>query len=139
MALAFWAMTTTVAPVVGPYIGGWITDNISWPWIFYINVPVGICAVMSPGNYSKSARPHTLRLPIDMVGLVLLVIGVGCLQVMFDKGNELDWFSSNYIVSLGVIALFALSVLIVWELTAKHPVMISLCFCSVTLPSVSWR
>jgi MFS transporter, DHA2 family, multidrug resistance protein len=123
MALAFWAMTTTVAPVVGPYLGGWITDNLSWPWIFYINVPVGILCSYVTWQMLKRRETATLRLPIDMVGLVLLVIGVGCLQVMLDRGNELDWFGSNYIMSLGVTALFALSVLIVWELTAKHPVI----------------
>jgi DHA2 family multidrug resistance protein len=123
MALALWAMTTTVAPVVGPFLGGWITDNMSWPWIFYINVPVGILCSYVTWQLLKKRETNTLRLPIDMVGLVLLVIGVGCLQVMLDKGNDLDWFGSDYIVSLGIIALFALSVLIVWELTAKYPVI----------------
>jgi DHA2 family multidrug resistance protein len=123
MALAFWAMTTTVAPVVGPFLGGWITDNMSWPWIFYINVPVGILCSYITWQLLKNRETVTLRLPIDMVGLVLLVIGVGCLQVMLDKGNELDWFGSDYILALGAIALFTLSVLIVWELTAKHPVI----------------
>jgi len=92
MALAFWAMTTTVAPVVGPFLGGWITENMSWPWIFYINVPVGMLCSYVTWQLLKKRETATLRLPIDMMGLVLLVIGVGCLQVMLDKGNELDWF-----------------------------------------------
>ncbi len=123
MALAFWAMTTTVAPVVGPFLGGWITENMSWPWIFYINVPVGMLCSYVTWQLLKKRETATLRLPIDMMGLVLLVIGVGCLQVMLDKGNELDWFGSDYIVTLGIIALLTLSVLVVWELTAKHPMI----------------
>jgi len=123
MALAFWAMTTTVAPIAGPFLGGWITENMSWPWIFYINLPVGLLCSYITWRLLKDRETATLRLPIDMVGLMLLVIGVGCLQVMLDKGNDLDWFGSDYIVSLGAIALVVLSVLIVWELTAKHPVI----------------
>lgn len=123
LALAFWAMTTTVAPIVGPFLGGWITDNMSWPWIFYINVPVGIVCCYITWQLLKDRETTTLRLPIDMVGLVLLVIGVGCLQVMLDKGNELDWFNSDDIIILSVIAAFTLSMLVVWELTAKHPVI----------------
>jgi DHA2 family multidrug resistance protein len=123
LALAFWAMTTTVAPIVGPFLGGWITENMSWPWIFYINVPVGILCCYITWQLLKGRETATLRLPIDMAGLVLLVIGVGCLQVMLDKGNDLDWFNSDYIITLAVIAAFALSVLVVWELTAKHPVI----------------
>jgi DHA2 family multidrug resistance protein len=123
LALAFWAMTTTVAPIVGPFLGGWITDNMSWPWIFYINVPVGIVCCYITWQLLKDRETATLRLPIDTVGLVLLVIGVGCLQVMLDKGNELDWFNSNEVIVLSVIAAFTLSMLVVWELTAKHPVI----------------
>ena len=123
MALAFWAMTTTVAPIMGPLLGGWITQNISWPWIFYINVPVGMLCSYVTWQLLKRRETATMRLPIDTVGLVLLVIGVGSLQIMLDKGNELDWFGSDYIVSLGFLSLIALSVLIVWELTAKHPVI----------------
>ena len=123
MALAFWAMTTTVAPIMGPLLGGWITQNINWPWIFYINVPVGMLCSYVTWQLLKRRETATMRLPIDTVGLVLLVIGVGSLQIMLDKGNELDWFGSDYIVSLGFLSLIALSVLIVWELTAKHPVI----------------
>jgi len=123
MALAFWAMTTTVAPIMGPLLGGWITQNINWPWIFYINVPVGMLCSYVTWQLLKRRETATMRLPIDIVGLVLLVIGVGSLQIMLDKGNELDWFGSDYIVSLGFLSLIALSVLIVWELTAKHPVI----------------
>jgi DHA2 family multidrug resistance protein len=93
-ALAMWGMTTLVAPVAGPLLGGWITDNISWPWIFYINVPVGLlAAALTWGIYRKRETP-TRKLPIDTVGLALLVLWVGALQIMLDKGKELDWFAS---------------------------------------------
>src|SRR5206468_13075973 len=96
-ALAMWAITTLVAPVVGPVLGGWITDNISWPWIFYINVPVGIgAALVTWGIYHKRETP-TARVPVDTVGLALLVIWVGALQVLLDQGRDLDWFNSTAI------------------------------------------
>ncbi len=123
MALAMWAMTTLVAPVTGPLLGGWITDNMSWPWIFYINVPVGLGAAFVAWRiYAKRETP-TQKLPIDTVGLALLVIWVGALQIMLDKGKELDWFESSQIVALGLVALIGFVVFIVWELTQEHPVV----------------
>jgi MFS transporter, DHA2 family, multidrug resistance protein len=122
-ALALWGMTTLVAPVVGPLLGGWITDNISWPWIFYINAPVGaFAALLTWAIYSKRETPIR-KLPIDTVGLTLLVLWVGSLQLMLDKGKELDWFSSNTIVILAVIAAISFAVFLVWEFTEKHPVV----------------
>ena len=122
-ALALWGMTTLVAPVVGPLLGGWITDNMSWPWIFYINVPVGFfCLALTWFIYSKRDTP-TRKLPIDSFGLVLLVLGVGCLQLMLDKGKELDWFNSTEITTLAIIAAISLVVFILWELTDEHPVV----------------
>lgn len=123
LALAIWAMTTTVAPITGPLLGGWLTENASWPWIFYINVPVGLICSYLTWQLLKHRETKTVHLPIDTVGLVLLIIGVGALQIMLDKGNELDWFGSDYIIALGVIAFVALTVLIIWELTAKYPVI----------------
>ncbi len=122
-ALAMWGMTTLVAPVVGPLLGGWITDYISWPWIFYINIPVGIAAALVTWNIFKDRDSPTKKLPIDGVGLGLLVIWVGALQVMLDKGKELNWFSSTQIVALGVIALVGFAFFIAWELTDDHPVI----------------
>ena len=116
-------MTTLVAPVVGPLLGGWITDNISWPWIFYINVPVGLLAAgLTWGIYRKRETP-TRKLPIDTIGLSLLVMWVGALQLMLDKGKELDWFASGEIVTLAIVAVVAFAVFLVWELTDKHPVV----------------
>ena len=123
MALALWGVTTLVAPVVGPLLGGWITDNISWPWIFYINVPVGLLAAgVTWSIYRHRETPRT-KLPIDTLGLSLLVLWVGALQLMLDKGKELDWFSSPLILTLAVIAVVALAVFLVWELTDAHPVV----------------
>ncbi len=122
-ALALWGVTTLVAPVVGPLLGGWITDNVSWPWIFYINVPVGLAsAALTWGIYRKRETP-TRKLPIDRVGLTLLVLWVGALQLMLDKGKELDWFASSEIVVLGLVALVGFAIFVVWELTDEHPVV----------------
>jgi DHA2 family multidrug resistance protein len=122
-ALAMWAITTLVAPVVGPLLGGWITDNISWPWIFYINVPVGLGAAAVTWLIYKKRETPTVKLPIDGVGLGLLVIWVGALQIMLDKGKDLDWFHSGQIVTLAIAAVIGLALFIVWELTDRHPVV----------------
>ena len=122
-ALAMWSITTLVAPVVGPLLGGWITDNISWPWIFYINVPVGLVAAAVTWIIYRRRETPTVKLPIDGVGLGLLVIWVGALQILLDKGKDLDWFHSGQIVALAIAALVAFSLFLVWELTDRHPVV----------------
>jgi DHA2 family multidrug resistance protein len=122
-ALALWGVTTLVAPVAGPLLGGYITDNWTWPWIFYINIPVGIFAAgVTWSIYHKRETPIVKR-PIDGMGLAMLVLWVGCLQVMLDKGKELDWFNSPTIVTLAVIAVIAFAVFVAWELTDEHPVV----------------
>lgn len=123
MALAMWSMTTLVAPVTGPILGGWLSDNLSWPWIFYINVPVGLGAAWLSWQLLHHRETPTRKLPIDKVGLALLVIWVGALQIMLDKGKELDWFESGQIVALGVVALVGFALFVAWELTEKHPVV----------------
>ena len=123
LALSFWAMTTVVAPIMGPLLGGWITDDYSWPWIFYINVPVGLFAAFLTWRLLSQRETQMLKLPIDGIGLGLLVVGVGSLQYMLDKGNELDWFGSTEIIVLAIVAVVALSFFIVWELTEEHPVV----------------
>ncbi|MBV8124393.1 MAG: DHA2 family efflux MFS transporter permease subunit [Paucibacter sp.] len=122
-ALALWGMTTLVAPVVGPLLGGWITDNVSWPWIFYINVPVGLLAATVTWSIYRGRETPVKKLPIDSVGLGLLVVWVGSLQVMLDKGKELDWFNSSTIQVLGLLAAIGLVVFVIWELTDEHPVV----------------
>ena len=123
LALAIWSLTAVVAPVVGPILGGWITDDYSWPWIFYINVPVGLLVAYVTWMLLRHRETGTARLPVDTVGLGLLVVGVACLQIMLDKGNDLDWFGSPFIVALAVSAFVALSFFIVWELTESHPIV----------------
>ncbi|UXH80348.1 DHA2 family efflux MFS transporter permease subunit [Roseateles amylovorans] len=122
-ALALWGMTTLVAPVVGPLLGGWITDNVTWPWIFYINVPVGLFAAGLTWSIYRHRETPIKKLPIDTIGLALLVLWVGSLQVMLDKGKELDWFASGQIQLLAVLAVVGFAVFVVWELTEKHPVV----------------
>lgn len=123
MALSLLAMVTVVAPIVGPLAGGWITDNYTWPWIFFINVPIGIFAAMLVFAQLKDRPEEQEHQPIDYVGLGLLVVGVGLLQVVLDKGNDLDWFGSNFIVIGTLISVIALTSLIIWEFTDKHPIV----------------
>ncbi|WP_455814139.1 multidrug efflux MFS transporter permease subunit EmrB [Pseudomonas graminis] len=123
VALSLWAMTVIVAPICGPILGGWISDNYHWGWIFFINVPIGAAVVILALQTLRNRETETVIRPIDTVGLVLLVVGIGCLQVMLDRGKELDWFSSPEIITLTVIAVVALAVLLVWELTDDHPIV----------------
>ncbi|MEN5017756.1 multidrug efflux MFS transporter permease subunit EmrB [Erwinia sp. Eh17-17] len=123
VALSLWAMTVIVAPICGPILGGWISDNYHWGWIFFINVPIGVVVVILALQTLRNRETETVIRPIDTVGLVLLVVGIGCLQIMLDRGKELDWFSSNEIITLTVIAVVALVVLLVWELTDDHPIV----------------
>ncbi|NWB92756.1 DHA2 family efflux MFS transporter permease subunit [Pseudomonas agarici] len=123
MALALLAMVTVVAPIAGPILGGWITDSYSWPWIFFINVPIGIFATLVVRQQLKARPVVTQRQPMDYVGLLTLIIGVGALQVILDKGNDLDWFESNFIIIGAVISLIALAAFVIWEMTDQHPVV----------------
>ncbi|MEW9900963.1 DHA2 family efflux MFS transporter permease subunit [Chitinivorax sp. PXF-14] len=123
LALALWAMTVVIAPIFGPLLGGWITDNMSWPWIFYINVPVGLLSAAVTWTLLKRHETPTVKLPIDAIGLALLVIGVGSLQYVLDNGNEHDWFGSTEILSLTVLSVVALTFLVIWELTEEHPIV----------------
>src|ERR1700758_1706055 len=122
-ALAMWSITTLVAPVVGPVLGGWITDNISWPWIFYINVPVGIGAALATWAIYHKRETPTAKVPVDAMGLGLLIIWVGAMQVMLDKGKDLDWFNSPMIVTLAGVAIVGFAVFLIWELTEDHPIV----------------
>ncbi|MFQ6571853.1 DHA2 family efflux MFS transporter permease subunit [Pseudomonas sp. UM16] len=123
MALALLAMVTVVAPIAGPILGGWITDSYSWPWIFFINVPIGLFAAAVVRQQMRTRPVTTQRQPMDYIGLLCLIIGVGALQIVLDKGNDLDWFESNFIVVGSLISLVFLAAFIIWELTDKHPVV----------------
>ena len=122
-AMALWAMTTLVAPVLGPILGGFICDVYAWPLIFFINVPIAL--VVAPIAYRLLSRYETAleRKPIDRVGLVLLIVFVSALQLMLDLGKEKDWFASNLIVMLGVVALIGFAAFLIWELTEQHPIV----------------
>jgi DHA2 family multidrug resistance protein len=123
MALGLWSMVIMIAPIFGPIIGGWITDNFSWPWLFYINLPVGAFSAIASWSILRNRESTTVKLPIDGVGLILLIIGVGSLQFMLDNGNDKDWFNSPVILAAAVTAVLAIAFFIPWELTDKHPVV----------------
>src|SRR5579859_5441757 len=122
-ALAIWSMTTLVAPISGPILGGYIPDNISWPWIFLINVPVGIiCAVLCWRNMRSRETP-TRVVPIDRTGFFLLLTWVGALQVMLDTGKDADWFNSAAIVVELIIAIIGFIAWLIWELNEANPIV----------------
>lgn len=123
MALAFWSMTIVVAPICGPILGGWISDNIHWGWIFFINVPIGLAVVLISWKILEGRESRISHQPVNTVGLILLALGVGALQLMLDQGRELDWFNSTEIVVLTIIAAVGLIALIIWELTDDNPVV----------------
>ncbi len=123
MALGIWATTTVIAPVLGPLFGGYLTDTLSWRWAFYINLPFGlICAYTVYALYGLP-KPQVKKQPIDLVGIGLLVTAVASMQIALDKGSELDWWSSPFIVSLSVLSVIGWISFVLWELGAAHPVV----------------
>jgi DHA2 family multidrug resistance protein len=123
-AMGFWGVGIVVAPILGPVLGGWLTDTLSWRWVFYINLPVGIVAVMMIRAFVHD--PHYLRRTlrgIDFWGLTLMAVGFGALQVALDKGEQNDWLESTFIAVLLAAALVSLTVLVVRELRAEHPIL----------------
>ncbi|CAM5221214.1 DHA2 family multidrug resistance protein OS=Castellaniella defragrans OX=75697 GN=HNR28_000470 PE=4 SV=1 [Castellaniella defragrans] len=123
MALAIIAMITVVAPIVGPVAGGWITDSYSWRWIFFINIPIGLLAgslvlAQMGGRVEKLVQDR-----IDWVGVATLILGIGSLQILLDKGNDLDWFDSGVIQILAAVATVSLTVFVIWELTEDKPIV----------------
>ncbi|WP_118184006.1 DHA2 family efflux MFS transporter permease subunit [Paraburkholderia phosphatilytica] len=123
LALGLWAMTVIVAPIFGPVMGGYITDNYTWPWIFYINVPIGVFSAACAFFLLRGRETQTTRQRIDAIGLALLVIGVSCLQMMLDLGKDRDWFNSSFILALAIIAVVAIAFMLAWELTEKEPIV----------------
>lgn len=122
-ALSMIAMVTVVAPIAGPLLGGWITDSYSWRWAFLINIPVGVFACSLVANQMRGRPEVTERTKVDVVGLAALVIGVGALQIVLDKGNEADWFNSPLIVTLSIMAVIGLLFFLIWELTEARPIV----------------
>jgi DHA2 family multidrug resistance protein len=131
-AFALYSMAIVTAPAVGPPLGGWITDSFSWRWIFFINVPIGILSVVltsrilsDPPEFKREveAARSAGKLKVDYVGISLIAIGFACLEVVLDRGERLDWFESNFIISFFVIAIAALGIAVFWELHHPDPVV----------------
>jgi DHA2 family multidrug resistance protein len=129
MAFAMYGMAVVLAPAIGPTLGGWITDQYSWRWIFYVNVPIGILSlflinfmVKDPPHMEKAKR-DARRNPVDFVGLVMVGTGLGALQVVLDKGQRDDWFNSTFIVWVTILAIVALLTFVIWEWNHKHPIV----------------
>lgn len=122
-AMALWAMTTVTAPIAGPIIGGTISDNWSWEWIFYINVPIVAVCFAGVVALLRGAETPVTKARIDWTGLGLLVVWVGALQVMLDSGRDDDWFSSPFIVACAIVAGIGFALFLVWELTEREPVV----------------
>ncbi len=122
-AIGIWSMTTVVGPIAGPLLGGTLSDGFGWPAVFFVNVPVAIfCAFFAWRLLSKQENAIR-KLPIDGVGLALLVVFVGAMQIMLDKGRELDWFNSPTVVALFVISVIGFVCFLIWELTAENPIV----------------
>ncbi|KVS41296.1 multidrug resistance protein B [Burkholderia vietnamiensis] len=123
IALALWGMMTVVAPIIGPILGGVITDNWRWQWVFYINIGFGLLVGLGTLWVLHGRETIIRRSRFDGIGLALLVLFVSAFQTMLDKGRDLDWFSSNLIVTCAVVAAISLVLFIIWELTDDHPVI----------------
>jgi MFS transporter, DHA2 family, multidrug resistance protein len=127
MAFAVYGMAVVLAPAIGPTLGGWITDNFSWRWIFFINIPVGIISLVltqrliSDPPYMQKQKRSGIK--IDYVGFGLLALGLGTLQVVLDKGQRDDWFGSHFIITMSVIATVAIIAVLIWEWRHAHPIV----------------
>src|SRR5277367_1622282 len=128
MAFAVYGVAVVVAPTIGPWLGGWITDNFSWRWIFYINIPVGLIS-LALTNLLVSDPPHMKRtnvkdgFRIDYIGIGLISLGLGSMQIILDKGQREDWFASGFIRFFMVTMIVGIIAGIIWELREKHPVV----------------
>src|SRR3954467_15739144 len=128
MAFAVYGIAVVTAPALGPTLGGWITDNFDWRWIFFINIPVGLVSILLSARVLEDP-PHLKqqqakkRSNIDFIGFALIALGLGTLQVVLDKGERDDWFSSHFIVIFSAICVVALVAAVIWELRVKHPIV----------------
>jgi DHA2 family multidrug resistance protein len=122
-AIGLWSMTTLVAPIMGPILGGWLCDEASWPWIFYINVPIAIACGYFGWHLLKRYQSPIMKMRFDTIGLALLVLWVGAFQIMIDEGKNLDWFGSPIIVGLAVVSAIGFAAFMIWELTERDPVV----------------
>ena len=122
-SMGLWAMTTVVAPIAGPVLGGKISDSMGWEWVFFINVPVALFLTFAAIRFLTSQETKTEKKPIDVVGFLLLITWVGALQIMLDKGKDLDWFHSGFIIGCLAVAVVGFIAFLIWELTEEHPVV----------------
>jgi DHA2 family multidrug resistance protein len=122
-ALALWAMTVILAPICGPLLGGYISDNFHWSWIFLINIPIGLFGGITIWTLMRRRDSATAKIPLDVTGLVLMVVGIGSLQLMLEIGKDYDWFASTFITGLGIVALVSLTFFIAWVLTSEQPIV----------------
>jgi DHA2 family multidrug resistance protein len=123
LGLGLQTMTTILAPIAGPVLGGILTDSIGYPWAFYINVPISIFVAFSVWRLLKSRETKTQIQPVDYVGLGLLVLWIGALQIMLDNGQDDDWFASPFILALAIVAAIGFVAFLIWELTDEHPIV----------------
>ena len=123
MAMGIWSMTTITAPIFGPILGGVISDNWGWNWIFFINVPIGVACSFAAVAMLRQFESVTEKMRVDVVGLGLLVTAIGALQMMLDLGRERDWFGSPFIVTLAIISSVGFAFLLVWELFEREPIV----------------
>jgi MFS transporter, DHA2 family, multidrug resistance protein len=127
IAFALYGVTAVVAPTIGPTLGGWITDNYTWRWIFFINLPVGMVTLFLVYRLIEDPpwvkRAKDAGVAIDYIGIALLALGVGALQIMLDKGQEDDWFGSRFILALAIVAGVSLVSLVIWEWFQRHPII----------------
>jgi MFS transporter, DHA2 family, multidrug resistance protein len=122
-AMGLWAMTVILAPIAGPLLGGYISDNYHWSWIFLINIPIGLFGGLTIWSLMRHRDSPTVKAPLDVIGLVLMVVGIGSLQLMLEIGKDYDWFASSFITALGVIAVVAITFFIAWVLTSNYPIV----------------
>ena len=123
LANGLFGLGVVVGPTIGPTLGGWITDNYSWPWIFYVNIPIGIVAMLLTLSFIRDSSHQRQVGGVDWAGILFLIVGIGSLQVVLERGERDDWFSATYIVVLSIVAAAGILAFIVRELTAQHPVV----------------
>ena len=123
LAMGLWMMTTILAPIAGPILGGILADGIGWRWAFYINIPVAIFCALGAWWLFRGRETRMSKAPIDFVGLGLLALWVGALQIMLDNGQNEDWFASPWILGLLVVSVLGFAVFVIWELTDDHPIV----------------
>jgi len=124
IAMAIFGVGVTFGPIIGPVLGGWITDNLTWHWVFFINIPIGIVSViMALLIIVDPPYMKAMRMKIDYLGFILLGAGVGCLQLLFDRGERNDWFASNLMLAFGIISVFSLAMFIAVERFAERPII----------------